>query len=122
MVKRIEPADIPIIEAWHKAHGAPFNPKVVPEVGFIAEGVAAGFLWIMEHKIAMLDSFVTSPIMGGQVRHAALNAIIDEMKHYCSEAGIKRVICITNNREVGIRCSQNGVKPLGGYTLFAKEL
>jgi hypothetical protein len=64
------------------------NYKTLPKIGYLAEVngtmVAAGFLRKVEGGYGQLDTFVTNPYLGSQVRHEGIelvtNALLEEAR------------------------------------------
>lgn len=75
-VRRVSRADLRSINNWlSKQKHEQASESMLPAVGFIVPGVAAGFIRDCETSIGMLDSFVSNPTCTGATRHRALEAI-----------------------------------------------
>ena len=122
MVKLITDVDLPEIHRWHEARQAPFNPGFLPEHGWWVPGVAAGWLWLVENRMAMLDSFISNPVRPGKERRAALSAIIETMKTFAWANSVEKVFCLSQNPRIAVLCQQHGLDPKGTFTLYGKEL
>ena len=119
-VRPVTPADLPAIGHWHREHHAGFDPECLPALGWIVPSVAAGFMWLVENRMAMVDALVTSNTASADARAEGLKLVIDTMERYCEDNGIRRVFAISSDRSVGVRCVQHGLRPAGQFVLYSK--
>lgn len=61
MIRRYEDSDFPMIESWFLKRGLEILPNELPEIGFIRNNAAAGFLYETGTKIALIENVVTNP-------------------------------------------------------------
>lgn len=115
--------DLVDVNAWYVGHGMPaLRPSVVPKVGLVQPGVAAGFLYETDSGICMLEGYVTSPEAGPKARNAALDEITDSLLGYAQEIGFKHAIAICRDSAVEKRAAKHGFGMLGRFALMAKEI
>lgn len=76
--------DYPILLRWWKTHkfAAPMQ-MVLPETGYVADECAAGFLYLSNSPLAMLEWVVCDPAAPKEKRGPAVNDLID---HICISA------------------------------------
>ena len=97
-----------IIHQWleqHKSHKP--GEDEIPAHGFIAFSdntpVAAAFLRRVECGYGQIDGMVTNPEMSGESRHAALNAIVDQLLSMAKDFGMKGIMAITLDKSILLR-------------------
>lgn len=76
--------DYPVLLEWWKAHK--FPPPVegfLPETGYIVDECAAGFLYLSNSPLAMLEWVVCDPKASKEVRGPAVDELIS---HICLAA------------------------------------
>lgn len=83
--------DLSHINSWLEAHKMPpVTRHALPEVGYLAwhmgKPIAACFLRRCEGGLGIVDSLISNPESPGELRHVALDAlinhIVDQAKHH----------------------------------------
>lgn len=78
--------------------------SLLPEHGYIAylddHPIACGFLRKCEGGIGIVDSFCSNPKMPGQLRHQALDLIINKLVRDCKELNIKGLIAFSSDSSI----------------------
>lgn len=123
-MRRFEAKDLESINAWLLEHGkAPVRPGDVGTLGYIVDGVAAGFLLRTDaRRVAMLDGFVTNPKAHVRKRYDAIWMLIDVL---CAEArarGIQRLGGFTASRGMTKLCERIGWKVGDLLVTLRKEM
>ena len=112
-----ERADLPEIGDWYtkRDENRP-DPTIMPLIGAIEPGVAAGFLYRTDSRLALLEGFVTNPDAPLRSRHRALRAILDWLITYGQKQGLCLIgLCKTPGM---VRFTQKrGFKYIGQYSL-----
>ena len=87
------PADHALLAALYAANGlACPPPSGLPRIGFLAPGVAAGFLYLTDAPaVALCEGFVTNPAAPSGERHDALEAICGAL-HAAARADGRRLV------------------------------
>lgn len=123
MVERFHPRHIDQISEWHRLQEAAPLCSVIPPVGFIEEGVAAGFLIQTDSGFAMLDGYVSNPEAPSEVRHEAFLAITERLLEAAREKECKMVLAISRDPSIICRATTlHDFKDLGLYCLLNREV
>jgi hypothetical protein len=107
-MRAFTPADVSILNEWLAARGAPqTSVRELGSIGFIVDGVAAGFLLQTEAVgVAMLDGFATNPHARGVVRYEAMTEIAERLCGVARMRGVTKLGWFTSSKtliEIGGR-------------------
>lgn len=84
----------------------------LPKIGYIAilgkQPIAAGFLRRVEPNYAQLDTFVSNPYFGSQIRHVAMTKIVDNLLDEAKDLDLKGIIAFTKDESIVSRAQANG--------------
>lgn len=100
----------------------------IPLIGFIAydrgQVVGAAFLRQVEGMVGLLDGITSNPEVASDIRHKALDALIEAVVNKARELGIKRVIGYSVNDSTKIRSERHGFvrSPYELYVLNLNEI
>lgn len=86
---------------WLQLRG--FGPELVadlPQLGYIVDNVAAGFIANAEFKFGIMDSFVTNPAATSEDRNEALTAIIERLIQDAKALGLKRLLAFSTDEGI----------------------
>lgn len=122
-IRRFEPEDLNALDSWLMARGEPLlGPEFLPEVGMIVPGVAAGFLYRAEGKMALLEHFVTNRTESRINREEAVSLIADSLVEIAKAEGFSVVVAITRALPIIKHCDNKGFKCLGPHGVYLKEI
>ena len=104
------------LKEMHRFNGNALNielsMKDLPKIGYIAllgkQPVAAGFMRRVEPNYAQLDTFLSNPYMGSQIRHKGLTMITDALLEDAADLGLKGVLVITKDESIMKRAQIEG--------------
>jgi hypothetical protein len=115
--------DLETINSWHRGWDIPEMLKcTLPECGFIVEGVAAGFIYLTDASMCLLEGFITNPSLLHEERDSALDAITNRLLLYAREKEKILVMAYTTRPEIGERAKRHGFLSVGEYHGFAKGI
>ena len=61
-LKRVTSKDFPVIVHWYRQRKlTPPDPRALSDVGFIADGRVAGWLYLTNSNIAMIEGIISDP-------------------------------------------------------------
>jgi len=93
MVRPYISTDFEAVDAWFKAHGIHgMDQGLLPEIGLVVDGTAAGFLYRTDSTIAFLDSFVTNPDKSALSRARALQEILEGLTEIAEQWKVRYVL------------------------------
>jgi hypothetical protein len=122
-VKFYTNSDYAEINSWFKAHGMPSpSADLLPSNGFIVPGVAAGFVYLTDSSVSILDSFISNPDSDDDDRSDAIDWIAIHLTNLAMMNGTKLLICNTKIKAVRDRVLTLGFTDTGKHDSFAKEL
>lgn len=122
-VRRIEREDYNSIYEWFRGWDLPPPPvEFLSNVGFIVPGVAAGYLYITNSKIGIIDSYISNVKASKMERKEAIDMITSDIITLAKELGIKILKCDSTYESIKVRAKNFGFKEIGNYTCFAKEI
>ena len=112
-LRPVTPEDYAEINTWLKARGASgLRPDLVPPQGFIAPGVACGFMITTNTGVGILEHFVTNPEAPKALRSQALERIAEMLINAGQITGMKMFLALTGSDRVKQLCTLNGFSPL----------
>lgn len=122
-VKVFIPNDFKQICGWFKKRGLPKpSLKDLPMTGFIVDGIAAGFVYISDGSLGLIDCYISNPGSKKQDRSDALDLITERLVGAAKNLGCIRVKCDTQLNEIAIRALKHGFKEVGSFRSFIKEI
>lgn len=118
-----EEADFDQISGWYTDRSLPTPKRTqIPKTGFIVDDVAAGFVYMTDSSVCILDSFISNPESEDTERDTALNDITMHLIGYAKACGCDLAICSTGSPAVGVRAENFGFKKLGQETVYSRGL
>ncbi len=108
-VRKYSPNDYFEISVWWKNQGWPGVPQDhLPETGFVVEGIASGFLYKTDSKIAWLEFIIANPSTTKEERSEALDLIIDKLLETAKELNFKNVFSTAQHPKLLERYQKHG--------------
>lgn len=108
---------------WYLARwGSVPHKSLFPPIGFIVEGIAAGFLYLTDSSIAIIDGYISNPETDSKTRSDALNAITEALIGFAKSHGVKRLKCDSQSEAIKKRALSHGFTLVGVYDSFTLEL
>lgn len=100
--------------------------KTLPKIGYIAflgdTAIAAGFLRRVEGGYAQLDTLVSNPHFGSQVRHIAIDKVVQSLLDEAKLLKLQGVIAFTSDEGVLKRAEAIGFHVLESHKLIALRI
>ena len=120
-MRRVHFTDMTDIADWYKAREMPVPATDMPNIGYIIDGLAAGFLIQTDCGVAFLDGFISNPTSDPNERDLALDEITGELLREAEELGYQEIAAFTRNHSIEKRARRWGLTSKGAYTLYVKE-
>lgn len=118
-LRAYRPSDLEEMNSWYVARGlSPLPAEAIPKNGFIEPGVAAGFLCLTEVPLAFLEGYISNPQRTSQERGKALDEITVELVEAAKALGKSRVMALTQEESLAMRCLLLGFKSEGAQTML----
>jgi hypothetical protein len=113
----------PEVASWFTARSLPIpSHHSLPTNGFIVPGVAAGFLYLTDSDVSILDCFISNPKTTEVERDEALDSIAHHLIACASLHDTKILICNTTLKAIKDRAVFLGFTDTGTHFALAKEL
>lgn len=110
-IRPVTPEDYPEISAWARARGiSGLKPDVVPPQGFIAPGIACGFMARTNTGIALLDHFCSNPEATREGRDLVLARIAELLLAAGKATGVRVFYAITTSEKIRALCRKHGFR------------
>lgn len=100
--------DINQLNSWLMERNLPQINYRLPDIGFIQDDVACGFLCKTDSVACFLDPFFTNPKADSEKRNLALDLIIEEVEKKGKDLGFKRSLFITFEESFKDRGKRHG--------------
>jgi hypothetical protein len=119
-MRPFELSDLAELNSWYRARGdQPISIELLPPTGFIEPGVAAGFLYLTNSSLALIEGFVSNPAASSEARHQALSAITAAILDL-AETRSASVVAFIADESIKARAVKAGLKHIQDYGLFRK--
>ncbi len=113
-VRAIEASDMEAIDTWQALHNWQIRSDVLPETGFIIEGIAAGWVYETNSPVAILEPVIGNPLASKALRTEGLDRLLNHMVKWSQAQGYKHLVAATSHPSFINRSTDYGFKPLGG--------
>lgn len=83
---------LPLIHEWVRLRGMgpdAGDVSLLPSTGFVADEIAAGFLYLTDSRQAFMDAFVSDPRPTKEARGAAIGQIIEAIITLARSRGVR---------------------------------
>lgn len=122
-VRAVNENDFKDISYWACQRGIALEPSsFFPKHGFIVQAVAAGFIYLTDSNLAIIDCYVANPRSEKSVRNEALDLITRELIKTAKELGYTIIKCDTQIDAVKERAKHHGFKSIGMFESFSMEI
>jgi len=86
--------------------------QTLPKIGYIAllnnQPIAAGFLRRVEGGYAQIDTLVSNPYFGSQIRHLAIDKVVDWLINDAKELKLSGILAFTLEESIINRAKERG--------------
>lgn len=122
-MRRFTKKDIPTINAWYQARKLPpLHPELYPDIGYIVENVAAGFIYQTDSVLCFIEGYIANPQTSKEERKAAFDEITTALIRTAKDHGFKSILAYSQLEEIRKRCERYDFKFKGHYALYVKEI
>ena len=115
--------DYPEIVNWHMAWEKPTPPQhLLPKNGFIIPEVCAGFLYLTDSSLGIIDIYICNPKVPKYERNKYLNILTTEILTLAKQLGCKSLLATSNIDAIKKRSEFHGFKYMCETSVYAKEI
>jgi hypothetical protein len=122
MVRQFTDADMEEVMGWFHSRKIEITPDYLPKTGFIAPGVAAGFIYRTDSNWCIFENFISSLETTKESREAALSMIIDYMIIEAKKLGFKHVYGFVTPKSMLRRGLERGFRHFDTCAMIIKDL
>ena len=110
------------VASWAAARGVELREDILPPTGFVSDDAAAGWLYLTDSGLGLVESFVTNPDAPAKARARAVvevgEALIAQAKHL----GLTRLVITTGHRAMGREAMRHGFAYCGPMHVLYLEV
>src|ERR1700678_2917140 len=110
MVRKYKKSDYNEVSSWFQDRNIDISEGYLPETGFIAPGVAAGFIYKTDANFCIFECFIANRDKSYEEREAALTKIVSSMIGEAKEMGFERVYGFATSQTMIRRGMEQGFK------------
>lgn len=122
-MRMVKASDINMINKWLLQRKMPtIAAWQLPEIGFIVEDVACGFLIMMSNGYCVLDFFISNPDAIAKHRSEAFDDIVEKLEAYAKSCQVHKILAYTKVFRIKKIAERLAYKSIGEFTCFEKEL
>lgn len=108
---------------WFSARGMSPPPEdLLPVTGYVADGIAAGFMYFADGRLAMLEHFISNPNAAREDADAALDVITESLLGRARLYRCRSVVATTQLSAIKNRAERHGFRDIGQFHFLAKEI
>lgn len=120
--RRFNTGDLEEIGSWYQKRGMQLIPSLIPPVGFIVPGIAAGFMMSTNTTAAILEPFIANPDASQHDRDKALTIILEELVNQAAFECNTHVFGFSTSQTMIRRALDMGFKLTETPSTVVKEL
>lgn len=123
LARRILELDFHEIERWFDKREMKYPTRAIfPQVGFIVDNIACGFLYFTDSSVAFIDGYVSNPESDKYERGEALDMITNELIKMAIFHKCKMIIGDSKIDQIKHRALKHGFKDSGKHHSFYLEI
>ena len=123
IIKPFAPSDYEELLQWYSDWEEPPPAlELLPKTGFVIQNICAGFLYMTDARLGILDCFISNPSSPKEKRTEAINALADNLLACAKFYGCRAVMASSNILSIKQRCEDLGFVYKGETSLYIKEL
>lgn len=118
-LRKIGSKDFPLIVSWYKKHKQRVpDPRALSNTGFIADERVAGWIFLTNSNIALIEGIISDPDSIPSLRRESLNKLIGFMIDFCIASGYTQIIGITKHPRIEFIGKKYGFKTLPSHKVL----
>jgi len=122
-IRSFNPLDLDEMNRWYTQRGEPaIKVEMLPRLGFLVPGVAAGFLYQTDSSMALVEGFVSNPEALLCKRVKALHLILEGLTSAARGFGFKLVVGSSKRTGPVSLTLRQGFRRIGSYEMVVKEV
>lgn len=123
-LRRYHGSDYPTIKSWYEERGKPVPArKTLSDMGYIADGRVAGWLYFTNSNIALIECIISDPNTVPSSRRASLRKLVGFLIDTALMLGYTNIVGLSSHPSIEKVAKEFGFKKgvLNVYTLSEEE-
>lgn len=101
LARPLEDADYRVVREWYRGWTLSIPPReLLPDTGRIVPGVCAGFLYLTNSGIGLLENYISNPEASKELRDEGLDELTHSLLALAKENGVVALRCETKMQQV----------------------
>lgn len=96
-IERIRPRHYKLLESWYAARGRKIDTSTFSDMGFIVDGRAAGFLYVTNSNLAMIEGIVADPYTIPSHRRLSIEKLVGLLMDTALSLGFTNIFGISKH-------------------------
>lgn len=118
-LKRVTSKDFPVIVHWYRKRNLKVpDPRALSDVGFIADGRVAGWLYLTNSNIAIIEGIISDPDSTSSLRRESLNKLIGCLIDFAVHLGYTQIMGVTKHPGIQTLGKRYGFKSLPHTVIY----
>ena len=118
-IRRITPSDYRTIDAWYDKRNRDMpDPKTFSDMGYMADGRVAGWLYVTNSNMAMIEGIIADPDTVPSLRKASLEKLCGFLVDTAVALGYTHIFGITEHPSIEKVCYKLGFQEAKGFRVF----
>ena len=123
MVRAYTADDYKFVVEWMESRALDPLPKdVIPEIGGIVDGIAVGFIYKTDSKMAYMEHYISNPFAERHSRKQAMQMVTAYLIKQARDAGFTYLYANSDKTTICTLAKENGFKYIGNQLAFLREL
>lgn len=107
---------MPLLEKWHKDRGeAVPKRKDLPTTGYIADGRVAGWLYMTDSSLALIEGIISDPNTVPSLRKESLNKLVGFLIDLATSFGYTNILGLSKHPSILQLGQKYGFKEMKDY-------
>ena len=118
-LRRVTSKDFPLIVHWYRKRSlTPPDPRALSDIGFIADGRVAGWLYLTNSNIALIEGIVSDPDSTSSLRRESLNKLVGCLIDFAVHLGYTQIMGVTKHPGIEALGKRYGFKSLPHTVIY----
>lgn len=123
IARRFKEADYKTIARWYRERDiAPPRFELLPSTGFIVNDVAAGFIYLTDSALCLVDGLISNPDCSPLRVGRALQLLSKVLVGQAIKCGAQGVVVLTKSRTIAKLATSREFSYTGEYSNYYLEL
>lgn len=119
-IVRVTPDHYPMLKRWYKGHGKDFIvlEDVISDLGYIVDGRVAGWLFVTNSNVAMIEGIISNPESVPSLRRTSLRKLTGFLVDASLMLGFTNIFGISKHPSMAKVAKELGFKSGKDFSVF----